>query len=171
VIRRKKNRYKALLLIVLILLLSPDAHSGQEVNEKIVSYNGLVLSGTLNDLSKFNISIFLKQYKQQLGFNTKGHFWGTDGNTPKTVVQNIVVTINKRNVKFPARSYSDLANVILPNGLYVMQASNIILIYLKGGDGAGAYTVVYEIASEQLTKRTIQFVNAEGEIDQICTRY
>jgi len=163
----------SLLLIVMVLFLCQfNAFSDSNTSEKVVECNGIVFTGFLNDNSKYKCSLFLKEYNEKEEENKiKKHFWGVDAARPKYVIDKIDFTINNKHILFPTEAFNDLCDVILPCGVYLMQKDNVILIHLKGGDAAGAYTAILEFSNKKLIKRTIQFVNSEGELDTVISNY
>lgn len=160
------------LLFFLLFIIPFTALANGDLVEKTVTYNGIVLSGLLNDFSKYEVSVFLKKYKSNEGSKKIDHqFWGVDGELPENIIDKMSLMIGGKDVPFPSKAFDDLSNIILPTGIYLMQKDNAVVLYLKGGDGAGAYTAVFEILHNKLIRRTIQFVNSEGELDTAINNY
>ena len=63
--------------------------------------------------------------------------WGMDGGTPRFVTEVFRVLINGRDFIIPQKLYRDLTNTYL---LDVSEQNGNVVIELKGGDAAGAYT-------------------------------
>ena len=79
-------------------------------------------------------------------------FWGTDGNMPKKEYKSIEVKIGGKQVSIPQSAYSDLYQPNLYtdlnfvyNFVYYDKDNDILYIVANNGDGAGAYTVCWQI--------------------------
>lgn len=68
---------------------------------------------------------------------TDGGVWGIDEGTPQRIADAFVVLIDGRQFIIPAKFYTDLTNT---HSLEVFEREERIIIELKGGDAAGAYT-------------------------------
>lgn len=168
-----KKTIKSSPLLIMFLFLYPfNAFPDVNVSEKGVECDGIVFTGFFEDYSKYEFSLFLKAYnKKEVDEKIKYHFWGVDAEVPNTVIAKIGFTINNKHILFPTEAFGDLCDVILPCGVYLMQKDKVVLVYLKGGDAAGAYTAIFEFSHERLIKRTIQFVNPEGDLDTVVNKY
>ncbi len=98
-------------------------------------------------------------------------FWGVDSERPNKVIENVTLLIEGDYVETLAEATHDLADINVPMGVYLMQSSNVIYLYLKGGDAAGAYTAILEIKGNKVVSRKIEFVNSSGDLDVIYTEY
>ena len=63
--------------------------------------------------------------------------WGTDGGMPRFVTEAFLVFIDGRQFYIPEKFYKDLTNTYQVN---VSEQRDRVIIELKGGDAAGAYT-------------------------------
>ena len=68
---------------------------------------------------------------------TDGGTWGVDEGTPRRVADAFIVFIDGTRFVIPGKFYKDLAHT---HSLKVHEQEGRIIIRLKGGDAAGAYT-------------------------------
>lgn len=68
---------------------------------------------------------------------TDGGLWGIDSGIPRLVTAVFLVSIDGRQFHIPEKFYNDLTNT---RALYVFEQQGRLMIELKGGDAAGAYT-------------------------------
>ena len=89
-----------------------------------------------------------KEYRDVIEKIDGKPFWGTDGNMPKREYKSIEVKIRGKQVYIPQSAYSDLYQPNLYtdlNFVYYDKDSDILYIVANNGDGAGAYTVCWQI--------------------------
>jgi hypothetical protein len=63
--------------------------------------------------------------------------WGMDGGIPRVIIETFVVSIDGKRFLIPEKFYKDLTNT---HYLNVDEQKGRVVIELKGGDAAGAYT-------------------------------
>ncbi|MEP6605448.1 MAG: hypothetical protein ABJA60_04945 [Nitrosospira sp.] len=63
--------------------------------------------------------------------------WGMDGGIPRFVTEVFIVSINGNKFVIPEKFYKDFTNT---NRLNIFEQKSRVVIELKGGEGAGAYT-------------------------------
>lgn len=63
--------------------------------------------------------------------------WGMDGGTPRFITEVFLVSVGGKEFAIPDKFYKDLTNTYQ---LSVFEKNARVIIELKGGDGAGAYT-------------------------------
>lgn len=63
--------------------------------------------------------------------------WGMDGGIPRFVTEVFIVSINGNKFVIPEKFYKDFTNT---NRLNIFEKKSRVVIELKGGEGAGAYT-------------------------------
>ncbi|ARO88455.1 hypothetical protein EBAPG3_012115 [Nitrosospira lacus] len=68
--------------------------------------------------------------------------WGMDGGIPRFVTGVFVVSIDGREFVIPRKFYQDLTNTYR---LRIFEKNARIVIELKGGEGAGAYTARFKL--------------------------
>lgn len=68
--------------------------------------------------------------------------WGIDGSTPRFIAEIFLVSINDHAFIIPKKFYTDLSNT---NQLSVSEQGARVIIQLKGGDAAGAYTARFAL--------------------------
>jgi hypothetical protein len=104
--------------------------------------------------------------------------WGTDGGVPRFVSDTFLVFINDRQFLIPEKFYRDLTNT---HSVSVSEQKGRVLIELKGGDAAGAYTgrfllggmcgferkICGEICSE-IWERSIWYNSFAYDSDPLC---
>ena len=107
----------------------------------------VVLSTEKFDKSKHSFK-YHKEYRDVIEKIDGKLFWGTDGNMPKREYKSIEVKIRGKQVSIPQSAYSDLYQPNLYtdlNFVYYDKDSDILYIVANNGDGAGAYTVCWQI--------------------------
>jgi hypothetical protein len=68
--------------------------------------------------------------------------WGMDGGIPRVVTETFLVRIDGKPFPIPEKFYKDLTNT---HSVSVIEDKERIILELKGGDGAGAYTARFEL--------------------------
>ncbi len=68
--------------------------------------------------------------------------WGMDGGIPRFVTETFLVRINGKLFPIPEKLYKDLTNT---RSATVVEEKERIILELKGGDGAGAYTARFAL--------------------------
>ncbi len=63
--------------------------------------------------------------------------WGMDGGIPRFVTEVFIVSIDGNKFVVPEKFYKDFTNT---NRLNIFEQKSRVVIELKGGEGAGAYT-------------------------------
>ena len=111
----------------------------------------VVLSTEKFDKSKHSFK-YHKEYRDVIEKIDGKPFWGTDGNMPKKEYKSIEVKIRGKQVSIPQSAYSDLYQPNLYtdlnfvyNFVYYDKDNDILYIVANNGDGAGAYTVCWQI--------------------------
>jgi hypothetical protein len=153
------------LSIIFTLFFAISSLAADTETEKVVFYNGVKLYGKLMDNSDFVISLFLEPYNRKIKYNYK--FWGNDYPEPTYVIKELFIIVRGKELIIPKNSIKDLADINIPNGLYLMQSTKTIVLYIEGGDGASAYKAALKFVDNRLVSRTIEF----GEGDSVTTKY
>ena len=89
-----------------------------------------------------------KEYRDVIEKIDGKPFWGTDGNMPKREYKSIEVKIRGKQVSIPQSAYNDLYESYLYtefNSVHYDKDNDILYIVANNGDGAGAYTVCWQI--------------------------
>ncbi|MBA4142888.1 MAG: hypothetical protein H0X43_07750 [Nitrosospira sp.] len=68
--------------------------------------------------------------------------WGMDGGVPRLVTATFLVLIDGREFVIPKKFYRDLTNTYYVN---VFEQKGLIVVKLKGGTAAGAYTASFTL--------------------------
>lgn len=68
--------------------------------------------------------------------------WGMDGGIPRFVTETFLVFIGGRQFVIPRKFYKDLTNA---RSLEVSEQNGRVILELKGGDAAGAYTARFKL--------------------------
>lgn len=71
-----------------------------------------------------------------------GGTWGTDENVPRLITEIFLVSIDGRKFIIPEKFYKDLTNT---HYLNVRESRARVVIELKGGESAGAYTAYFKL--------------------------
>lgn len=71
-----------------------------------------------------------------------GGTWGTDENAPRFVAETFLVSVDGKKFIIPEKFYKDLTNT---HYLSVQETQGRVVIKLKGGDSAGAYTAHFKL--------------------------
>jgi len=99
-----------------------------------------------------------KEYRDVIEKIDRKPFWGTDGNMPKKEYKSIEVKIRGKQVSIPKSAYSDLYQPNLYtdlNFVYYDKDNDILYIVANNGDGAGAYTVCWQIEKDVYKGRKV----------------
>jgi len=78
--------------------------------------------------------------------------WGTDGGTPRFITEVFLVSIGGKEFAIPEKFYRDLTNTYQ---LSVFEKKSRVIIELKGGDSAGAYTARFMLGGMCGFKRIV----------------
>lgn len=79
--------------------------------------------------------------------------WGTDGNFPKTQVNNIKVIIDGQEIKIHEVFYSDIYEC--DNGISIYKNGDTYIAHQWNSDGAGAYEIVWVLDKNGLKQRLV----------------
>jgi hypothetical protein len=153
------------LSMILSLFFATSTFALVAETEQVVFYNGVKLYGKLNDNSNFEIALFIKPYNNKIKYNYK--FWGNNYPEPSYVIKELSVIVKGKKLIIPGDAIKDLADLIIPWGLYLMQTPRTIVLYIKGGDGESAYKAALKFVNNRLVSRTIEF----GESGSVTTKY
>lgn len=157
------------LLTALILTASGTGQTvagGQPAQELFANIESVTMTGILRNPS---MPFVLEVKCAPLGKrSTIGgsdiSYLGTDGEDPWCVVQKIALSLNSKVVKFPAASYSELANVGLSFGVQLKNQPEFVTLLISGGDGAGSYKARFIIRGGRLMAREIEDLDEQGEV-------
>lgn len=154
--------------VIVFACISQVLASEQEI-EQVVKYDALVLKGRLSDDATFEIAITLQPYS--IARDRLKKFWGNDAPEPDRVMHRLSLHVSGYDIKFPDDSIRDLADINLPQGVYLTEGDSSVTLHLKGGDAAGAYSAALKIKNGRVISRTIEFINSSGDSDSIVTNY
>ena len=79
--------------------------------------------------------------------------WGTDGNFPRTQVDDIKVTIDGKEIEIHQIFYSDIYEC--DNGLSIYKKGTTYFAHQWNSDGAGAYEIVWVLNKNGLKQRLV----------------
>ncbi len=98
-----------------------------------------------------------KEYKNFITHIDKRLFFGTDGNMPTTEYQSITIDMgSKKIITLPASAIGYLYQPSLEaTKAYYNHATDILYITSWNSDGAGGYTVIWEIVNKAYKGRSI----------------
>jgi hypothetical protein len=136
--RLMKHRLNATLLILGgALCLCIDVGMALE---QVVDYDSMELSGSLRNQHQARFSLRITEAPFVANeASVKADYWGTDDGAPTTVVGELELQIGKNSIRIFKKAYADLGNPIIPDGIYLMEDGNTVILNLRGGDGAGGY--------------------------------
>jgi hypothetical protein len=122
----------SLLLIILSFFASASVLAMQTGVPFLHEKTYTLLSG-----KKVAVTFRERQCKSSECREADGGLWGTDGGMPRFVTEAFLVFIDGRQFYIPEKFYKDLTNTYQVN---VSEQRDRVIIELKGGDAAGAYT-------------------------------
>ena len=109
--------------------------------------------------SSFNVKkhklTYDKTYPKELTKIDAHHIWGTDGNTPKKVISTVNIIKNNTSIIIPKNAFNDLYEPSFRTLKIYAGIENTIYIEMDNSDGAGAYTIIWIIKTNQYLKRYI----------------
>ena len=79
--------------------------------------------------------------------------WGTDGNLPRTQVDNIKVVVDGQEIEIHEVFYSDIYEC--DNEISIYKNSDTYFVYQSNSDGAGAYEIVWVFDKNGLKQRLV----------------
>ena len=107
-----------------------------------------------------------------------GGMWGMDSGIPRVITETLRVRIAGRPFPIPEKFYKDFTNTHAVN---VSEDKERIILELKGGDGAGAYTARFVLGGmcgferricgevcEEIWERTTWYNSFAYETDPLC---
>ncbi len=107
-----------------------------------------------------------------------GGMWGMDGGIPRVITETFRVRIDGQPFLIPEKFYKDFNNTRRVN---VTEDKERIILELKGGDGAGAYTARFMLGGmcgferrvcgevcEEIWERTTWYNSFAYESDPLC---
>lgn len=153
--------------IICCFLLVPLISSAEE---KVVDYDCMKLCGYLSNGERFELVIIIEPFKND-NIKKIDHFYGFDKDKPTYVIKELSVMIDGVKQLIPKEGIEDLADIILPRGVYLMQNNNEVDLYIRGGDAAGGYTAILKLYNNKLIARVIKTINVDGEIETITNKY
>src|SRR6266404_637128 len=153
-------------LIISVLLLFGGLVRAQRTTDFPAEYESVTLVGTLRGTAprRFEITIDcipLDRANTQIHSapGTKLLGLATDGYKTRCVVQTFAVKLNGTAINLPDKSRSDLADLVLPSGVYATSRSQYLVLHVKGGDGDTAYEVRFIIDGQRLVARELDQAN------------
>ncbi|SES77101.1 hypothetical protein SAMN05216412_101519 [Nitrosospira multiformis] len=90
------------------------------------------------------VGVIFREHKCKSGEcrETDGGMWGMDSGVPRFVTETFLVFIDGQRFHIPEKFYRDLTNT---RSLHVSEQNDRVVIELKGGDAAGAYTAHFRL--------------------------
>jgi hypothetical protein len=168
-------RYRVLLSISLPLtiacLLVSFVCLGSSWNEGYVRYDSISLTGRLSNDRSFTISVAMKDFEDLKPRPPIDKYWLIAMPYPGQIIDDFQVSIDGRSIALPDSSYDDLTDIAIPIGLRILNIGDTAVVRFLGGDGAGAFTARFFIADYTLIRKSVVFMNSEGEEDSMVTIY
>lgn len=136
----------------------------KEIKRKSINTNEVVLS---NDSIEIKVTkatfepkkhhfTYSKENKKVITLIDKKHYYGTDGEVPKTQYEAVQVKINDKLIQLPKSATENLYEPSLQNiTVHHDEKSNTIYIDAINSDGAGGYVVVWKIKNGKFDDRYI----------------
>jgi hypothetical protein len=160
---------------VLLCLLWLGLAAAQTPSEILADYQSMDLAGRLRQGGpRFDLVISCVPFRlsrASRGALRSGQFLGTDGREPQCVVETFLLKLNGTAVDIPIRSYSDLADVALPRGVYLTGERSLVVVHVQGGDGAGAYKARFMIEGHHLVSREVEQLDESGEVKIVRKKF
>jgi len=151
-------------VLLLACLLSSMLLWAQSPPEIPVDYEQVDLIGVMRGTGeRFSLSVSCLPRNHEDGRAPAVSFLGTDGQKPKCVMQHPRLTVGGDLVPLPGKSYSDLADIALPRGVYVTSRTGLFILHVEGGDGVAAYKVRFMIKNKHVVAREVEALDASGE--------
>ncbi|KAF2081293.1 SH3 domain-containing protein [Flavobacterium sharifuzzamanii] len=86
------------------------------------------------------------------------HFWGTDGEIPKTTFKSITITIGSQTIELPKNAFEDLFEPnLFRTQINYDKNSNALYISSSNSDGAGSYELAWVIEKGQYKERKVAY--------------
>ncbi|MFZ1082849.1 MAG: hypothetical protein WAO19_13100 [Candidatus Kryptoniota bacterium] len=108
-------------------------------------------------------SINVVHYSEEMMYNRR---WGSDWDNPRTVIAEIKVWLDKRQVLIPLSSYADLSN---PNQAYLEDAKSGYSLVIRGGDAATGYKATIDFSGDKASRRVVRSGEFPDEAWEITT--
>lgn len=157
---KKYCRHLSVGTVIIVILLCLSAYAS-DIHESVVFYDGLELKGELEGGQRFFLCIDMMHYNKDIK-EKPSKFWGFDKDYPTYVIKKLTLTVDGKKVIIPPKAIEDIADIVLPYGVFLMQKGKDVLLHVKGGDGAGAYHATFTIKRQRVVSRVISFINTEG---------
>jgi hypothetical protein len=122
------------------------------LGSEIAKINKVVLDGVFSDGTK--VTLILANAK--VTSEDKEERYGADGGPVDTKLETMEISINGVPITFTKSNYAELGNVNIQCGASIERTSkDTFRIKLKGGDGAGTYTALFDFSFTQFIKKSI----------------
>jgi hypothetical protein len=81
--------------------------------------------------------------------------WGLDGNLPKICLKSLEIKVNGELIDIPKNDLMDLFEPNFNSTGFYFNHKNICYLVMSNSDGAGSYSIVFEIKDKKYIKRHI----------------
>lgn len=117
------------------------ASSGTHAQTKVIPFIHEKIS-VLPSGKRVDVSFRERPCKSGECHEADAGMWGMDGGIPRLVTEVFIVSVDGREFVMPRKFYRDLTNTYQLN---IFEQNTRIIIELKGGKAAGAYTARFKL--------------------------
>lgn len=146
----RRNLLKSLLFCASAFLMNYSSLNA--LGSELAKINKVVLDGVFSDGTK--VTLILANAK--VTSEDKEERYGADGGPVDTKLETMEISINGVPIAFTKSNYAKLGNVHIQYGASIERTSkDTFRVKLEGGDGAGAYTALFDFSFTQFIKKSI----------------
>jgi hypothetical protein len=137
--------------------------------KNFISFSGnnirVAITGGIFDESKHKLTYYNKEHLVKIDNKA---YYGNYGEVPETVIQSVVVVMDKDTIPIPAAAYFDLynpeftyadatGNIKSYDGVYFSADKTTIYIYMLNRDKKGSYEVTWVIREKKYLRRVVDY--------------
>ncbi len=170
---------RARVLIISVFLLCGGLVDAQRTSDLPADYESVTLVGTLRGTEHRRFEITIDCIPLDRSSDRRTHSapgakllgLATDGYKTRCVVDTFSLKLNGSAVNLPDKSRSDLADLVLPSGVYATSRGQYLVLHVKGGDGDTAYEARFIVDRQRLLARELDQTNKDGELETTRTEF
>jgi hypothetical protein len=170
---------KAQILIVSFLAFCDATAWAQRTSPELAAdYESMTLVGTLRGTEQKNFEITINCIPLSRAHRAAHSMppakllgLATDGYKTRCVVETLSLRLNGDAINLPDKSHYDLADLMLPTGVYVTSRGQSFVLHIKGGDGVTAYEARLIVEGQRLVARELDQIDQDGELKTTVTMF